>query len=113
MEVHAYPNVQFNAPALPLMIGNVGSLNISSAWTLTNATGSGPSTSGRKNAAAIPLQANVAFDMFADMNATVSQMPAKQGVEIMVWVAAFGSYAKPEGYSNGIQDTVTLPQATL
>lgn len=101
------------------MISKVGSLSMSSSWTYSNATGASGSSASDTNKdaaaapAATPLQANVAFDMFADMNATTSQTPQKQTVEIMVWVAAWGNYAKPVGYSAGVKGTITIPQGTL
>ena len=44
--------------------------------------------------------ANVAWDIFADTNATASQSAVEAGYEIMFWL---GSYGRPQplGYSSG------------
>jgi hypothetical protein len=42
---------------------------------------------------------NVAIDLFADVNATISLVESQANYEIMVWIAVFGD-AKPLGYYN-------------
>ena len=46
----------------------------------------------------LDLRANVALDLFADLDPNAAQNETHAGYEIMVWLASFGG-AEPIGYS--------------
>ena len=55
-------------------------------------------TSKGPGSGSLDLRANVALDLFADLDPNAAQNETQASYEIMVWLASFGG-AEPIGYS--------------
>jgi hypothetical protein len=102
--VHSYPHVTFLSPNLPARLDNISSLRLSATWTMVSgnkADGSsvpvfdraanGGWDSAKGELSRLGTVANVAFDMFADLDPAKCSDPVQADVEIMVWVGSVGS----------------------
>lgn len=92
--VHSYPHVSFHSSTLPLPFSNVSSLTVRGAWNIfpASSTGNGPVPGS------LDVRANVALDLFADLDPNAAQSEIQASYEIMIWLATFGG-AEPIGYS--------------
>ena len=89
--VHSYPHIDFDSDLLPAPVGNISRLMVQASWSMT------AKNIGLK---AANVMANVAIDIFADVDPVAAQDGVLASYEIMVWVGAVGS-PRPLGYSNG------------
>jgi hypothetical protein len=92
---HSYPHITFNSAHLPVVLSSLTNLTVAGKWNMSVASSPAPGT----NLSDEGVMANVAIDLFADLNATTSLVEAQASYEIMVWISIFGG-AKPLGYYN-------------
>jgi Glycosyl hydrolase family 12 len=100
--VHAFPNALLNDTHLPLKVGDMQSLELDVGYSY--APGDLPVAPAAVNAAdltAAGLNANVALDMFYDLDQTIAAKPDKAKIEVMIWLGMFGRSAQPIGYNDG------------
>jgi len=97
--VHSYPHVSFHSSALPLPFSNVSSLNIRGAWDMFPASSTGKGSGSGSGSGSLDLRANVALDLFADLDPIAAQSEIQAGYEVMIWLASFGG-VEPIGYSH-------------
>jgi hypothetical protein len=90
---HAYPHITFNSAHLPVLLSSLTNLTLAAKWNMSVASSPAPAT----NLSDQGVMANVALDLFADVNKTTSLVEAQANYEIMVWINVIGG-AKPLGY---------------
>jgi hypothetical protein len=90
---HAYPHITFNSAHLPVLLSSLANLTLAAKWNMSVASSPAPGT----NLSDQGVMANVAIDLFADLNKTASLVEAQASYEIMVWVNVIGG-AKPLGF---------------
>lgn len=97
VSVHSFPHVKLGSPSLPIKLEEISSLVLSAQWGM----GPGPNTaSGLDSGGLSNLQvvANVAYDIWADLDPAKAANDSVAGIEIMIWLGIFGT-AQPLGFS--------------
>ncbi|KAK4210678.1 concanavalin A-like lectin/glucanase domain-containing protein [Rhypophila decipiens] len=96
--VHSYPHVKLVTPSLPVPLSNISALLLSTKWSM--GVGSKPLRLLDVDSSGLSSQsttANVAFDLFADLDPERARDEKLASTEIMFWLGMFG-YAQPLGY---------------
>ncbi|KAM7184384.1 Concanavalin A-like lectin/glucanase domain containing protein [Naviculisporaceae sp. PSN 640] len=97
--VKSYPHVKLITPSLPIPLSGISALLLSAKWSM--GVGSKPTRLLDVDESGIASQsttANVAFDLFADVDPELAKNEKTASTEIMFWLGMFG-YAQPLGYS--------------
>lgn len=111
--VHAFPNIKIE-DVLPLKVSAIEKIEMGFEWTY----GEGKKAASlSKNVSDLwdtaQLNANVAMDIFLDLDEARSKEAEKASHEIMVWFAAIGPATQPIGFNDGILATKTLDGVEL
>lgn len=96
--VKSYPHVKLVTPSLPIPLSNISALLLSAKWSM--GVGTKPTRLLGVDESGIASQsttANVAFDLFADIDPELAKDEKTASTEIMFWLGMFG-YAQPLGY---------------
>ncbi|THV48987.1 hypothetical protein BGAL_0217g00120 [Botrytis galanthina] len=94
--VHAYPNVGYESIQLPTTVSNVESFHLSGSWSVFPVAS--PTASNMTTALnAIACKADIALDMFLDMNNVSSTNASQATHEVMIWQSVWGG-VWPIGY---------------
>lgn len=106
--VHAFPNIKVE-DVLPLKVSAIEKIDMDFEWTYGKGKTAAPLS---KNVSDLwdtaQLNANVAMDMFLDLDEAKSKEAEKASHEIMVWFAAIGPSTQPIGFNDGVLATKTL-----
>lgn len=101
--MHAYPHVKLGSPLLPIQFQHISSLKIHAEWGLSR--NSRPTTSGSSGLsvdatglAQSQTVANVAYDIWADVDPNLAANESAAGIEIMIWLGVVGP-AQPLGWN--------------
>ena len=100
--VHSYPHVKLGSPLFPRRFRDIASLHINAEWGMGR--GGGPKAATNlivesDGLAKSQCVANVAFDIWADLDPVLASNESAAGIEIMVWLGAFGP-VQPLGWDN-------------
>ncbi|KAK1751050.1 concanavalin A-like lectin/glucanase domain-containing protein [Echria macrotheca] len=89
MNTHSYPHVKFGSELFPYELKNITSLNFTADWALspTNKSAVGVDAQGLND---VHCVANVALDIWADMDPALAGNETHAGIEIMIWLGVFG-----------------------
>lgn len=95
-QVHAYPNVGYESIQLPTTVSNIDSFHLSGSWSVFPVAD--PTASDMTTALnAIACKADIALDIFLDMNNVSSTNASAASHEVMVWQSVWGG-VWPIGY---------------
>ena len=109
IQVHSYPNIGLESYQLPTTLGNVKSFQVSAAWDMYPEAD--PDAANKTTALeAIGIKADIALDMFIDLNNVTSMNASAAAYEVMVWQAVWGGVA-PIGYQT--YNTADAPKYNL
>jgi len=101
--VHSYPHVKLGSALLPLQFKSIDHVAASADWWMGPTPGSaGASTGDELDLNALTeanTVANVAFDIWADIDPVKAANESFAGIEIMVWLGRFGPI-QPLGFDN-------------
>lgn len=110
--VHAYPNIQPVGDMMPVLLPSLSQINLDFDWTY----GVGNEPVAATDMAALvadAANANVALDMFFDIDKDASKDTGLAGLEIMVWFATIGTAAQPIGLDAGSVDVQVIDGVSL
>ena len=94
--MHSYPNVGYESDQLPTKLGNVANFSLDAAWSVYPSSDYA-STTDATALAALDTKADVALDMFLDLDPARASNASAANVEVMVWQAVWGG-VWPIGY---------------
>ncbi|KAK0716394.1 concanavalin A-like lectin/glucanase domain-containing protein [Lasiosphaeris hirsuta] len=98
--VHSYPHVKLGSPLLPLQFHDIGSLQVNAEWGMNLDAGPTPAPNLTLDTAGLTktqCRANVALDIWADVDPAKAGNETVAGMEIMVWLGVFGD-VQPLGW---------------
>jgi hypothetical protein len=98
-DVHSYSCAKLNSDSLPIRLSGAKSLTVDLDWSMSMSG----SSNGKTSSSVI---ANVAFDMFADVDIDKASDSTAAAFEFMIWLGSRGA-PYPIGYSSGQQSNAT------
>ncbi|KAK3344522.1 concanavalin A-like lectin/glucanase domain-containing protein [Lasiosphaeria hispida] len=105
--VHSYPHVKLGSPHFPLQFHDIASLHVDAEWGMRRDAGSSAEPNFTLDADGLTKSrctANVAFDIWADLDPAHAANESVAGFEIMIWLGVFGS-VQPLGWDNKTSGT--------
>lgn len=108
IQVHSYPNVQYESIQLPTQLSNVKSFQLNASWSVYPSD-QYSATTDVDALNAIGTKADIALDMFLDADETKATNASAADFEVMVWGAVWGG-VWPIGY---YEPTTGAPNYTL
>ncbi|KAL1311428.1 hypothetical protein AAFC00_001589 [Neodothiora populina] len=106
--VHSFPNVQYESIQLPTQVNNVKSFNLNATWSVYP-SGKRTDVTDEQALLAIGTKADIALDIFLDLDPDKASNASAAAYEIMVWGAVWGG-VWPIGY---YEPTDGAPSYTL
>ncbi|GAB7355556.1 hypothetical protein MBLNU459_g6030t3 [Dothideomycetes sp. NU459] len=94
--VHSYPNVGYESAQLPTQLSNIKSFVLDGEWAMYPSD-SAVATTNDTALNALGVKADIALDMFIDINNVTSMNASAALLEVLVWQSVWGGVA-PIGY---------------
>lgn len=113
LQVHSYPNVQYESIQLPTQLSNVKGFQLNASWAVYP-TDTYSATTDVDALNAIGVKADIALDMFLDEDPVKAVNASAAAYEIMVWQAVWGGvwpigyYTPTDGAPEHVLDGTTL-----
>jgi hypothetical protein len=105
--VRSYPHIKLGSPHFPRQFRDIASLRANAEWEMGR--GSGPKVASSLTVDSDGLTksqciANVAFDIWADLDPVLASNESAAGIEIMIWLGVFGP-VQPLGWDSKTSHT--------
>ncbi|KAK0740335.1 concanavalin A-like lectin/glucanase domain-containing protein [Schizothecium vesticola] len=111
--VHSYPHIKLGSPLFPRQFRDIASLRVNAEWGMGRSAGPKIATSLAVDSDGLTKSqciANVAFDIWADLDPVLASNESMARIEIMLWLGVFGP-VQPLGWDN--KTSRTRPQLRL
>lgn len=111
--MRSYPHIKLGSPHFPRQFRDIDSLRVNAEWGLGRSAGVKigiGQTVDLDGLTESQCVANVAFDIWADLDPILASNESMAGIEIMLWLGAFGP-VQPLGWDN--KRSGTRPQLQL